>query len=251
MANEQQGLSQEELEAQGAEQLPDREEMSLLNTNIAAATALLTWMTIDMIVIGRPSLVGAVNGMITGLVAITPAAGFVNGGGAILIGIVASAIPWLTMNKVAIFRRVDDALGVVHTHGIAGLIGGLMVGVAADPQMMEYLPNGKTPGFSIGGALNGAGFHQLAVQAQAAAFVIAWSAVGTFAVVKLVGFVVPLRMTDAMLETGDAEVHGEEAMAPSPIPGPSLGLPVPGGSAVGIGTVMASSANVIPPPSRT
>ncbi len=224
---------------------------AVLNTNIAAATALLTWMTIDMIVIGRPSLVGAVNGMITGLVAITPAAGFVNGGGAILIGIVASAIPWLTMNKVAIFRRVDDALGVVHTHGIAGLIGGLMVGVAADPQMMEYLPNGKTPGFSIGGALNGAGFHQLAVQAQAAAFVIAWSAVGTFAVVKLVGFVVPLRMTDAMLETGDAEVHGEEAMAPSPIPGPSLGLPVPGGSAVGIGTVMASSANVIPPPSRT
>src|SRR5207302_3191222 len=98
---------------------------AVLNTNLAAATALLTWLTIDMLARGKPSLVGAVNGMITGLVAITPAAGFVNGFGAILIGIVAAGIPWFTMNKVAIFRRVDDALGVVHTHGFAGLIGGL------------------------------------------------------------------------------------------------------------------------------
>ena len=115
---------------------------AVLNTNLGAATALLTWMTIDMFATGKPSLVGAVNGMITGLVAITPAAGFVNGVGAIVIGVVAASIPWFTMNKLGpslgIFKRVDDALGVVHTHGFAGLIGGLMVGLLGDPNMIVY-----------------------------------------------------------------------------------------------------------------
>ncbi len=226
---------------------------AVLNTNLAAATALLTWLTIDMLAVGKPSLVGAVNGMITGLVAITPAAGFVNGTGAIAIGVVASAIPWFTMNRVTIFRRVDDALGVIHTHGIAGLIGGLMVGLVADPQMIEYLPNGKTAGFSVGGLFNGAGAHQLQVQAQAALFVIVFSAVGTFAVLRLVALVVPLRMPDAMLETGDFVIHGEEVgvLIPTLQPEPDLGSPLPIPSAVAGGAMMASSANVTPPPSRT
>ena len=225
---------------------------AVLNTNIAAATALLTWLSIDMVVAGKPSLVGAVNGMITGLVAITPAAGFVNGTGAIAIGVVASAIPWFTMNRVAIFRRVDDALGVIHTHGIAGLIGGLMVGVVADPQMMEYLGNGKTPGFSVTSLLGGGGAHQLQVQAQAALFVIAFSAVGTFAILKLIALVVPLRMPDAMLETGDMVIHGEEVGVPIPAlsPEPDLGAPLLPGAIRG-GALMASSTNVTPPPSRT
>src|SRR6202011_2575652 len=75
---------------------------AVLNTNLATATALLVWMTLDMLTTGKPSLAGSVNGMITGLVAITPAAGFVNGAGAILIGVAASSIPWFTMNKVTI-----------------------------------------------------------------------------------------------------------------------------------------------------
>lgn len=226
---------------------------AVLNTNLAAATALLTWMAIDMIAVGKPSLVGAVNGMITGLVAITPAAGFVNGTGAITIGIVASAIPWFTMNRLTIFRRVDDALGVIHTHGIAGLIGGLMVGLVADPQMIEYLPNGKVAGFSVAGFFNGAGTHQLQVQAQAALFVIVFSAGGTFAILRLVALVVPLRMPDAMLETGDFVIHGEEVglLIPTLQPEPDLGSPLPVPGAIRGGAVMASSANVPPPPSRT
>jgi Amt family ammonium transporter len=168
--------------------------------------------------------------MITGLVAITPAAGYVDGSGAIAIGLVAAAIPWVTMNKVAIFRRVDDALGVVHTHGIAGLIGGLMVGVVADPNMIVYPGSGKTPAFSVGGLLYGAGIHQLAVQAAAAAFVIACSGIGTFAIVKLIGVVVPLRMPDAALHAGDVVIHGEEAGLPLPVPAraPDLAAPQPG-----------------------
>jgi Amt family ammonium transporter len=224
---------------------------AVLNTNLAAATALLTWLTIDMLALGKPSLVGAVNGMITGLVAITPAAGFVNGVGAIAIGLVAAGIPWFTMNKVAIFRRVDDALGVVHTHGIAGLIGGLMVGLVADPAMTVYLGNGKTAGFSVGGLFYGAGTHQLQVQLEAAAFVIACSAVGSVLVVKLVALVVPLRLPEAALVTGDLTVHGEEVGVPLPDPAPAPGLGSAPAQGAVTGALMASSRGATPPPSRT
>ncbi|EQD35688.1 ammonium transporter, partial [mine drainage metagenome] len=74
-------------------------------------------------------MVGAINGMICGLVAITPAAGYVDGYGAIIVGLLGSAIPWLTMNKLAgrwPFRKVDDTLGVIHTHYMAGAVGGLL-----------------------------------------------------------------------------------------------------------------------------
>ncbi len=226
---------------------------AVLNTNLAAATAMLTWLTIDMFALGKPSLVGAVNGMITGLVAITPAAGFVNGVGAIAIGIVAASIPWFTMNRVAIFRRVDDALGVVHTHGFAGLIGGLMVGLVADPNMIVYPGAGKNGAgaFSVNSILGGGGAHQFLVQLEAAAFVIACSGVGTFVVLKLVGLIIPLRMPEAALEAGDLAIHGEEVGLPSPAPAPApdFGAAVPRGTASG--AVMASSHNVTPPPSRT
>ncbi len=226
---------------------------AVLNTNIAAATALLVWMSIDMLVLGKPSLVGSINGMITGLVAITPAAGFVNGVGAIAIGVVASAIPWFTLNRVRVFKRVDDALGVIHTHGIAGLIGGLMVGLVADPQMLEYNPSGGDSGFSVGGLFYGGGWHQFGVQLAGAAFVIAYSAIGTVVLLRAVSLVVALRMPDAMLEAGDAQVHGEEALSPLPMPGPSLDYPIPGGmtGASIPSTVMASSSTSTPPPTRT
>ena len=94
--------------------------------------------------------------MICGLVGITPAAGFVNGLGAIIIGLVASAVvwtAWYTLPKyVWPFNKVDDALGVVYTHGIAGLLGGLLVGLLADPNVLEY------PAAPGGAAFGGAGW---------------------------------------------------------------------------------------------
>jgi Amt family ammonium transporter len=143
----------------------------------------------------------------------------------------------------------------VHTHGIAGLIGGLMVGLVADPAMAVYLGSGKTAGFSVGGLFYGAGAHQLVVQLEAAAFVIACSAVGSLVVVKLVGLVVPLRLPQAALEAGDRAIHGEESGVPVPAPGtPPVPVPVPTAgsvSSVPVGTVMASSTAAAPPPSRT
>src|SRR5207248_663699 len=100
--------------------------VAVVNTNLATATALLVWLVLDLFFSPqrKGTFLGAINGMITGLVAITPAAGFVNGLGALLIGLIASVLVWLSWHKLGrsrLFKKVDDALGVVHTHGVAGL----------------------------------------------------------------------------------------------------------------------------------
>jgi len=188
---------------------------AVINTNLATAIAMMTWIVMDMI--GGPgrkaTFLGGLNGMICGLVGITPAAGYVNGFGAIIIGLVDSAIVWFAWNylsKVPPFSKVDDALGVVYTHGIAGLFGGLMVGLLADPKMIVYLGVGNGSGFSGAGLFYG---HpkQLLIQAEAALTIIIWDALVTFLILKGIGLFMKLRIPDDQLEIGDAEVHGEEA----------------------------------------
>ena len=196
---------------------------AVLNTNLATAAALMTWLFMDMV--GgpkKPNFLGAVNGMIVGLVAITPAAGFVNGWGALLIGVIASGVVWFSWNvagtRLTIFRKVDDALGVVHTHGVAGLMGGLLVGVFADPKMAEYYSVGAggklTPTSSTGWFYGN--FHQVLVQAGAALTVIVWDALVTVLLLKFIQKVlrVPLRFSDEELEQGDVAIHLEEVMPP-------------------------------------
>jgi ammonium transporter, Amt family len=189
---------------------------AVLNTNVATATALLVWTIMDTMSYGKPSVVGAINGMIAGLVAITPAAGFVDGYGAIAIGVAGGIIPWLSMNKLqktALMSKVDDTLSVFSTHGVAGLTGGLMTGVLANPDMLMYIGTDKdAPGVSTTGWLYG-NFHQLVLQAEAAAFIIVVNAVLTYVILKIISLIVPLRMDEKTLTIGDEEVHGEEAYA--------------------------------------
>ncbi len=111
---------------------------AVLNTNLCTAVAFLVWVGWDYLTGRKPGLISGVNGMIVGLVAITPAAGYVNGWGAIAMGVIASTIVYFALNylsRLRPFRNVDDTLGVFYTHGIAGLAGGLLVGIFADPQM--------------------------------------------------------------------------------------------------------------------
>jgi ammonium transporter, Amt family len=176
---------------------------------------MMTWIIMDMI--GGPgrkaTFLGGINGMICGLVAITPAAGYVNGVGAIIIGLVASTIVWFAWNylsKVRPFSKVDDALGVVYTHGIAGLLGGLLVGLLADPKMIVYLGVGKSPSVSTAGLFYG-NPKQLLIQAGAALTVIVWDGLVTFLILRGIGLFMKLRIPDEELEVGDAMVHGEEA----------------------------------------
>jgi Amt family ammonium transporter len=189
---------------------------AVINTNLATAVAMMTWIFMDMFLSKekKATFLGALNGLICGLVGITPAAGYVNGLGAVVIGLVCSAVVWVawyTLPKyVWPFNKVDDALGVVYTHGIAGLLGGLLVGLLADPKMIEYLGLGKNPSIAGAGLFYG---HpkQLAIQAGAALTIIVWDAAVTFVLLKGIGLFVKLRIPDEDLEIGDIAVHGEEA----------------------------------------
>jgi Amt family ammonium transporter len=189
---------------------------AVLNTNTCTAVALLVWTLMDKMTYGKPSVLGAVNGMIAGLVAITPAAGYVDGMGAIIIGIVAGIIPWLAMNKLqkaSFMKRVDDTLSVLSTHGVAGLTGGLLTGILANPAMLMYIGTDKeAPGINVTGWLYG-NADQLLLQAEGAAFIIVYNAIATFIILKVISFIVPLRMDEATLKVGDDAVHGETAYA--------------------------------------
>jgi Amt family ammonium transporter len=201
---------------------------AILNTNLCTAIAFMVWVGWDYLTGRKPSMLGGVNGMITGLVAITPAAGFVNGWGAMAIGVIASTIVYFALNylsRMRPFRNVDDTLGVIYTHGFAGLAGGLLTGIFADPQMaLFYKGDGHghlTAAGSVAGVVHG-NWTLLKWQFFAAAFVIVWTAVITFILLKLVGLVIPLRMKTENMEIGDVAEHGHEVY-PSDVP--SLGFP--------------------------
>ncbi len=189
---------------------------AVLNTNTATAVALLVWTLMDKFAYGKPSVLGAVNGMIAGLVGITPAAGYVDGWGAIAIGVVAGIIPWLSMNKLQKMKfmmKVDDTLSVFSTHGVAGLCGGLMTGILANPAMLQYIGTDKeAPGVNVTGLLFG-NAYQLLLQLEGGAFIIVYNAIATFIIHKVNALIVPLRMDDATLKVGDDAVHGETAYA--------------------------------------
>jgi ammonium transporter, Amt family len=189
---------------------------AVVNTNLATACAMMTWIIMDM---GfgkekKATFLGGVNGMICGLVGITPAAGYVNGVGAIVIGVFTSAVVWALFGylprKVWPFNKVDDALGVVYTHGFAGLFGGLLVGLLADPKMIVYLGIGKSSNVTTAGLFYG---HpkQLLIQAGAALTVIVWDGLVTFVLLRGIGLFMKLREPDAVLAAGDIAIHGEVA----------------------------------------
>jgi ammonium transporter, Amt family len=189
---------------------------AVLNTNTATAVGLLVWTLMDKMAYGKPSVLGAVNGMIAGLVGITPCAGYVDGWGAIIVGVCAGIIPWLSMNKfqkLGFMQKVDDTLGVFSTHGVAGLMGGLLTGILANPAMLQYIGTDKdAPGVSITGWLYG-NPTQLLLQAEGAAFIIVYNVILTFIILKVISIFVSLRMDEATLKVGDDAVHGETAYA--------------------------------------
>ena len=188
---------------------------AIVNTNLATASALLTWVLLDMF-LGKekkPTFLGAINGMIVGLVAITPAAGYVNGLGAIISAAIACTVVWMawTYLQPIVIKHVDDAMGVVYTHGIAGFMGGLLVGIFADPSVVVYKQsNGTSPGFVATGWLYGHR-HLFFQQLLAALTIIVWDALVTFIILKVISIFMPLRMSEEDLEIGDLAIHGEEA----------------------------------------
>jgi Amt family ammonium transporter len=190
---------------------------AVVNTNICTVSALLAWVLCDMFLSKskKPTFLGAVNGMIVGLVAITPGAGFVNGLGAMLEGIIASVIVWFawTYLQPILIKRVDDAMGVFYTHGIAGLLGGVLVGFFADPSVLVYPKTESGSPFAASGLIFGHPHSWKLIEEQllAALTIIVWDAVVTFIILKVISIFTPLRMSEEDLEIGDLAIHGEEA----------------------------------------
>jgi len=174
---------------------------ALLVTHIAAAAAALTWALLDWILDKRPTIVGISTGAVAGLVAITPAAGFVGVIGALIIGVVVSLICFGMVAYVKPKLGYDDSLDAFGVHGIGGIIGAILTGVLATPAIQS----------AYSGAAYG-NLHQLWIQLLAVGVTIIYSGIGTFILFKITEKFVGIRATDKQEAIGlDESQHGETA----------------------------------------
>ncbi|XP_052194043.1 ammonium transporter 2 member 4-like [Diospyros lotus] len=197
--------------------------LAALNTHVCTATSLLTWLALDTFVFGKPSVIGAVQGIITGLVCITPGAGVVQTWAAILMGMASGSIPWYTMMvlqpKTSLLRRVDDAMGMFHTHAVAGSLGGVLTGFLAVPRLSRLffmVPDWQKYiglAYALQTGRTSAGFRQMGIQLAGIAFIACLNVVATSLICLVVKSIVPLRVSDEELQIGDEEIHGEQAYA--------------------------------------
>ncbi|KAM1134456.1 hypothetical protein ACFX15_042822 [Malus domestica] len=195
--------------------------LAVLNTHICTATSLLTWLLLDITFFRKPSVIGAVQGMITGLVCITPAAGVVQGWAAIIMGIFSGSIPWFTMMVVhkrsLLLQKVDDTMAVLHTHAIAGALGGILTGLFAHPRLsfLFYTKYGQYVGLFYGFHMGevSTGFRQVGIQLLGIFYVVTLNVVVTSIICLVIQSIMPLRMSTEDMEIGDEAAHGEEAYA--------------------------------------
>jgi len=178
---------------------------AFMTTNVGAAAAALMWPILDKLVNKRSTILGTATGAVVGLVAITPAAGYVSVVGAFAIGAIASAICFVMVTFVKERFGYDDALDAFGCHGIGGLVGALLTGVFADPEVW------KDFGGSYAGALYG-NPHQFFLQLLGSGVSIVIAFVGTFAILKLVDVTIGLRVGAKEEAIGlDISLHHERA----------------------------------------
>jgi len=184
--------------------------LAFINTLLATACATISWVFGEWITKGKPSMLGGASGAVSGLVAITPACGFVGPMGALVIGLLAGIICLWGVNGLKRMIGADDSLDVFGVHGVGGILGALLAGVFAAPQLggqgiFDYVTNKmSTDAYSIS--------HQVLVQAQAIGTTIAWSVVVSVIAYKLVDLVVGLRVPEEEEREGlDITSHGESA----------------------------------------
>ena len=190
------------LEASGAAAL------AMVNTWLATACAALSWMFAEWILKGKPSMLGAASGAVAGLVAITPAAGFVGVMGAIVIGLISGVVCLWGVNGLKRLLGIDDSLDVFGVHGVGGILGAILTGVFADPALggtgvYDYVAN-KVGDYDM--------VAQVIAQLWGVGTVVVWSGVVSFIAYKLVDIVVGLRVPEEEEREGlDLTSHGESA----------------------------------------
>jgi len=176
--------------------------LAFVTTMLAPAATLVVWAALDAMRTGKPTSVGCATAIVVGLVAVTPAAGFISPMSAIFLGAIA-AIPSYFGLILRAKTQLDDSLDVVAAHGLGGTVGAMLTGVFAEKAF-----NGTIDGAMFGNP------RQLLIQGTAVLAAIVYSGVASFVILKLVGLVVPLRATASEESEGlDITAHGEEAYA--------------------------------------
>jgi Amt family ammonium transporter len=164
---------------------------------------------VEWVIKGKPSMLGAASGAVAGLVAITPACGFVGPMGAIVLGLVAGAACFWGVTGLKRMLGADDALDVFGVHGLGGIVGALGTGIFASPSLggtgvWDYVANAVSPDYSISG--------QLTTQAIGVVVTLVWSGVVSFVAYKIVDMLVGLRVSEDREREGlDVTEHGESA----------------------------------------
>jgi Amt family ammonium transporter len=174
--------------------------MAMAATQIATAAAALSWMVIEWIVVKKPSVLGMISGAVAGLVAITPASGFVDPMGALIIGIAAGIVCYLAAVHMKKALGYDDSLDAWGVHGVGGALGAVLTGVFASSAIN---PLGK-------GWLADGNAHQVLAQIYAVLGTFVYCAIGTFIILKVIDMTIGLRVTrDVEVEGLDINLHGE------------------------------------------
>ncbi len=182
--------------------------LALVNTMIATGAATLSWTFSEWLVKGKPSMLGAASGAVAGLVAITPACGFVGPMGGIIIGLLVSPICYFFVAKVKYMFGYDDALDVFGVHAMGGVFGALATGVFVNPALggagvIDYVANGVAA-YDFGA--------QMTAQVYAVVTAIVLSAVVSFIALKIVDILIGLRVSEESEREGlDTTEHGERA----------------------------------------
>ena len=183
--------------------------LAFMNTLLATAAATLAWIAGEALAKGKASMLGAASGAVAGLVAITPACGFVGPMGSLAIGVAGGFLGLWGVNGLKRILGADDSLDVFGVHGVCGIVGALLTGVFAAPSLggtgvFDYVANAVNPDYSI--------VDQVIIQATAVGTTIVWSAVVSFIAYKLVDIVLGLRVTEEEEREGlDISSHGETA----------------------------------------
>jgi ammonium transporter, Amt family len=172
--------------------------MAMINTHLATSAAVVSWTLVEWMMKGKPSLLGAVSGAVAGLVAITPACGFVGVSGALVIGLAAGVVCYWGVTGFKGMFKYDDALDVWGVHGLGGILGAMLTGVFALTEVGGHA-----------GAIEG-NVHQLLIQAEGVVTTIVYSGVVSFIILKLIDLTIGLRVSeDDELEGLDIAQHGE------------------------------------------
>ena len=187
----------------------DISALAFINTLLATAAATVSWVFAEWIFKGKPSMLGGASGAVSGLVAITPACGFVGPMGALIMGLLAGVICLWGVNGLKRLLGADDSLDVFGVHGVGGILGAILTGVFAAPSLggqgiFDYVANKPSADYSISG--------QVLIQATGVGVTIVWSAVVAFIAFKLVDMVIGLRVPEEEEREGlDITTHGESA----------------------------------------